>query len=269
MNYRDLLFCCIVSFSLFIGNVKADIKFHDPNDVVRYFSDTQTIYFEENSYLDFEIIAYDADNFIIPPEEVKILTKPEGASFDGRTFEWDTDNTDSGAYSLLFYVGYYNFNDFSQIEMFKDFTLKVFDNILEIYPYEEYYHEFRSIDADGDPVEITATGLPVGAALQSIEGFEQYITLNDGTIVDVGPKELIWVPTEDQIGNHTFTIIATDYPDDLTQQLTTQVTYFVTVGNCSLSEEAKQIDINNDCIINLVDFHVFAENWLRNGITYE
>lgn len=165
---------------------------------------------------------------------------PVGATYsnDG-VFSWTPSDTQSGMYALGFYLG-----DPNNL-IYKNIRIVVANTYFRI-PYdEEFQYLFMATDPDNDDVELTITYLPEGA------------TFEGGKFT---PKLFSWKPTEEQIGVHTMTLVATDNPSGGSPKQDVSV---ITLNVTRLKYESMPYDFNRDGKVNLLDYAMFSKHWMK------
>jgi hypothetical protein len=168
---------------------------------------------------------------------MEIFNTPEGSLWLNDVFEWTPGRDQDGVYSVsVLYNGEYS-----------SFKILVSNTQFDIQFGQLFKYLFTATDPDSDQVEITIKDLPTGA------------TFTGGQF---DPKLFSWNPTEEQIGEHSCTLTATDNPvggvakvDVLT--LNIRVT--------RLSSAQRVFDFDRDDKVNLSDFSQFSKNWLAGS----
>ncbi len=157
-------------------------------------------------------------------------------------FDWIPADEQSGEYTIGFYT-----HDSNNL-VYKNVRVLVADTKFMITAQEEFSYLFTATDPDEDDVELTITNLPTGAIFVGSR---------------FNPKIFSWTPTEDQVGIHTMTLIATDNPSSGTPK---QDVSIIEMNVTLLSKASMPFDFNRDGIINMIDYAIFSEHWLRGSI---
>lgn len=192
---------------------------------------------DEGERIVFTVISED----VIDTASIKIWNKPNGSIFSNGIFEWTPGVDQDGLYDI----------SFSAIDpptnkiIYKTIRIIVSDTNFRVKYNTTFEHLFTATDPDNDNVEITISGLPDGAIFS-------------GDIFD--PKLLSWTPTEQQIGNYQMTLTATDSPNNGEAKQDIRI---INIKVSRLDTEELKYDLNLDDKVNIEDFKIFSQNWMK------
>lgn len=181
---------------------------------------------------------------IIGSNDIKIHNKPYNATFYNYSFKWIPNKFQEGLYNISFEILDSDNTNFIHL------NIVVLNTIFNIPIDKEYSYLFTATDPDSDPVKIEIFDIPDGA---SFEGEE------------FGPKLFKWKPTKEQIGEHSFTVKATDVPK--VGESKSDIKNII-INVQTLTYEEMEFDFNDDGRIDLKDYIEFTRHWLR-GVELE
>jgi hypothetical protein len=192
----------------------------------------------EDDMLSFTVSASDADGDAITYSAQNL---PSGAAFAGQTFNWTPAYNQSGTYQVTFIASDGQAQDSETITISVENVNRapVLNSIgnKSVHANDPLSFSVDATDADNDPIQYSAQGLPSGATFAS--------------------QNFNWTPSPSQAGSYSVTFVASDGRSQDSEAIT--VTVYTedklppSVTNCSPASDSIQVPLNNLITLHIVD----------------